>query len=377
MMEYDVAFNRGEPENGAIGALILPDGGIHHFPSSIQRGKHLRSTVLDIAREAGVSSATVDRVLNNREGVRERTRKSVLETARRLGYLPAEATDASSSPIRLDFVLPAGTNTFIANLFDHILNQGTLDDGVDVRLHSIEGFNPDSLAQMLDTLIGTTQGVGVIALDHPTVREAMRRLAASGAPIVTLVSDILHVPRLSYVGIDNRAAGRLAGYLLGRLIRTGGKRKIALFAGSLSYRGHEEREMGFRHVITEEFPDLEVLELREIRDDRQRAYEEVSSLLKRHPDLSAIYNIGAGNAGIGHALQEAGLSRSILFLGHELTESTKRFLLDGTMDAVIDQNPRVEAREAISILKNANLGRRFEYHPPRLQVIFRENIPEL
>lgn len=333
---------------------------------------------MDIAREAGVSPATVDRVLNNREGVRERTRRSVLETARRLGYvsMPAGGEEAPDAPIRLDFVLPAGTNTFIANLLEQIVGQGALQDEIDVHVHSIEGFNPDSLAQKLDALIGTTQGVGVIALDHPTVREAMRKLAASGVPIVTLASDILHVPRLGYVGIDNRAAGRLAGYLLGRLLGKGEKRKIALFAGSLSYRGHEEREMGFRHIIAEEFQDLEVVELREVRDDRQRAYEEAVSLLRRHPDLSGIYNIGAGNAGIGQALQEAGLARAVLFVGHELTDSTKRFLLDGTMDAVIDQNPRVEAREAISMLKNTVRARKFEYHPPRLQVIFRENIPE-
>lgn len=333
---------------------------------------------MDIAREAGVSPATVDRVLNNREGVRERTRRTVLETARKLGYVsvPDGEADTPDAPIRLDFVLPAGTNTFIANLLEQIVGQGALQDDIDVHMHSIEGFNPDSLAHKLDALIGTTQGVGVIALDHPTVREAMRKLAASGVPIVTLASDILHVPRLGYVGIDNRAAGRLAGYLLGRLLGKGAKRKIALFAGSLSYRGHEEREMGFRHIIAEEFQDLEVVELREVRDDRQRAYEEAVSLLRRHPDLSGIYNIGAGNAGIGQALREAGLARAVLFVGHELTESTKRFLLDGTMDAVIDQNPRVEAREAISMLKNTVRARKFEYHPPRLQVIFRENIPE-
>jgi LacI family transcriptional regulator len=333
---------------------------------------------MDIAREAGVSSATVDRVLNNREGVRERTRKAVLETARKLGYAsePGTAEEVPGMAVRLDFVLPAGTNTFIANLLQQIVSQGELHDNIEVHAHSIEGFNPDSLARQLDALIGTTQGVGVIALDHPTVREAMRRLAASGAPIVTLVSDILHVPRLGYVGIDNRAAGRLAGYLLGRLLGRGEKRKIALFAGSLSYRGHEEREMGFRHVIAEDFHNLEIVELREIRDDRQRAFDETVSLLKRHPDLSGIYNIGAGNAGIGQALQEAGLAQSVIFVGHELTESTKRFLLDGTMDAVIDQNPRVEAREALSMLKNTILGAKFDYHPPRLQVIFRENIPE-
>lgn len=338
----------------------------------------MRSTLMDIAREAGVSLATVDRVLNNREGVRERTRKVVLETARKLGYVsePENQPAGADASLRLDFVLPAGTNTFIAKLLEQIASQGELQEGIDVHTHSIEGFNPDSIARQLDALSGITQGVGVIALDHPTVREAMRRLAASGAPIVTLVSDILHVPRLGYVGIDNRAAGRLAGYLLGRLLGRGAKRKIALFAGSLSYRGHEEREMGFRHVIAEEFRDLEVVELREIRDDRKRAFEETTSLLKRHPDLSGIYNIGAGNAGIGQALQEAGLAQSVIFVGHELTESTKRFLLDGTIDAVIDQNPRVEAREALSMLKNTLLGRKFDYHPPRLQVIFRENIPE-
>ncbi|MBP1884136.1 LacI family DNA-binding transcriptional regulator [Sinorhizobium mexicanum] len=338
----------------------------------------MRSTLMDIAREAGVSTATVDRVLNNREGVRERTRQAVLETARKLGYVtpPDEEGGNANAPVRLDFVLPAGTNTFIANLLDQLVTQAGAQDGMDVHVHSIEGFNPDSLARQLDALTGTTQGVGVLALDHPTVREAMRKLAASGVPIVTLVSDILHVPRLGYVGIDNRAAGRLAGYLLGRLLGKGAKRKIALFAGSLSYRGHEEREMGFRHVIAEEFQDLEVVELREIRDDRQRAFEETAALLKRHPDLSGIYNIGAGNAGIGQALQEAGFAQSVIFVGHELTERTKRFLLDGTMDAVIDQNPRVEAREALAMLKNTVLGRRFDYHPPRLQVIFRENIPE-
>ena len=41
----------------------------------------------------------------------------------------------------------------------------------------------------------------------------------------------------------NRQAGRLAGFLLGRLLGTSAPRKVAMFAGSLSYRGHQEREM--------------------------------------------------------------------------------------------------------------------------------------
>jgi LacI family transcriptional regulator len=338
----------------------------------------LRHTVTDIAREAGVSPATVDRVLNNRQGVRARTRETVLQTARRLGYVAAYegAPPDKVTQVRLDFVLPAGTNTFVANLLREIVRQSELQADVDAHVHSIEGFNPESLARTLTELKDATQGVGVIALDHPTVREAMRALSNAGVPLVTLASDILHVPRTGYVGIDNRAAGRLAGYLLGRFLGTGKPRKIALFAGSLSYRGHEEREMGFRHVIAEDFLNLEIVALHEIRDDRERAYKETIALLKRHPDLSGIYNIGAGNAGIGQALEETGMGGSVIFVGHELTDSTRRFLLSGTVDAIIDQNPRVEARETIAMLKNTALGRSIDYHPPRLQVIFRENIPE-
>ncbi|MGZ2443944.1 LacI family transcriptional regulator [Sinorhizobium medicae] len=338
------------------------------------RGVFVRSTLADIAREAGVSSATVDRVLNNRSGVKARTRDIVIETARRLGYFGA--LKEGGGCVQLDFVLPAGTNTFIANLQQQIEMQASGRDDLDVRVHSVEGFNPFTLATKLNELHGRTMGAGVIALDHPAVREAMRSLAALGVPIITLVSDILHVPRLGYIGIDNRAAGRLAGYLLGRLLGPGGRRKIALFAGSLSYRGHEEREMGFRHVVSEEFPHLEVVELREIRDDRARALTETRSLLQRHPDLAGIYNIGAGNSGIGEALMESGGARNVIFVGHELTENSKQLLLNGTLDAVIDQNPRVEAREALSMLARSVRGEPLEYHPPRLQVIFRENIPE-
>lgn len=337
----------------------------------------MRSTLIDIAREAGVSAATVDRVLNNRAGVRSRTREIVIETAHRLGYISdgsAPAQQPSGATVRLDFVLPMGTNTFIKMLHQQLEVQGAARPDLDVRIVPIEGFNPDTLARTLHELRGQTQGVGVIALDHPTVREAIRALSASGVKVVTLASDILHVPRIAYVGIDNRQAGRLAGYVLGRFLGTSAPKKVALFAGSLSYRGHEEREMGFRHILAEEFPNLQIVELREMLDDREKAFAEASALLDRHDDLAGIYNIGAGNQGIARALKQRGMN--LVFVGHEATEGNKALLLDGTLDAVIDQNPRVEAREVLNILAQSVRGLDYDSHAPRLQIVFRENIPE-
>nr|WP_292517078.1 substrate-binding domain-containing protein [Mesorhizobium sp.] len=92
--------------------------------------------------------------------------------------------------------------------------------------------------------------------------------------------------------------------------------------------------------------------MREMLDDREKAYSEASALLERHPDLAAIYNVGAGNTGIARALKERGRAKEIIFLGHEVTDGIKQLLLDGTLDAVVDQNPRVEAREAFNILSH-------------------------
>lgn len=339
----------------------------------------MRSTLIDVAREAGVSPATVDRVLNNRAGVRDRTREIVIETAQRLGYISDGAAPAPTSThekLRLDFVLPMGTNTFIKMLKHQLEVQGAAREDLDIGIKSIEGFNPDTLARTLLELNGRSQGVGVIALDHPTVREAIRVLSDSGVKVLTLVSDITQVPRIAYVGVDNRQAGRLAGYVLGRFLGTDRPGKVALFAGSLSYRGHEEREMGFRHILAEEFPALQIVELREMLDDREKAFAEAHALLGRHGDIAAIYNIGAGNVGIARALKETGKAGSVVFIGHEVTNDTKSLLLDGVMHAVIDQNPRVEAREALNILSQSVREQPYVYHAPRLLIVFKENIPD-
>jgi LacI family transcriptional regulator len=337
-----------------------------------------RATLEDVARDSGASLATVDRVVNNRAGVRDRTRQRVLQAAERLGYLAtprAEPAEALTS-VTLDFVLPDGTNSFILNLARHLREAAAARPEVKLRLYMIEGFDPAAMAAKLGELAGRSQGIGITALDHPILREAIRSVIAGGTPVVTLASDITQVPRIGYIGIDNRAAGRLAGYLLGRFLH-GGPGKVALFAGSLSYRGHEEREMGFRHILAESHPGLTIVELREVSDDTDRGYTEAKLLLARHPDLDGIYSIGGGIEGIARAVEEAGRGGDVILIGHELTEHTRRLLMTGTIDALIDQNPRVEAREAIDLLLQASRGgTRLDGRPMRVHAIFRENLPE-
>jgi hypothetical protein len=76
-----------------------------------------------------------------------------------------------------------------------------------------------------------------------------------------------------------------------------------------------------------EFSKLEVLPVREGRDDYQRNEEVVAALIEETPDLVAIYNVGAGNRGVIAALEVAGRGRDVVTVAHELTTFTRRGLV--------------------------------------------------
>lgn len=333
----------------------------------------MRVTMSEIARLAGVSPATVDRVLNDRAGVRGRTRSIVMEAAHQLGYFGLSEAK-SSKAVRIVFFLPEGPNSFMRELRTHLLEEAQARPDVSVQVEEVVNPSPDAYVAALRAIEGKCDAIGIVAPDHPMLREELTLLSRKGVRIATLVSDISAISKIGYVGIDNRAAGRLAGLLLGRFLNAGKRYKIAVFVGSLTYRGHEEREMGFRSMLAEDFPELEIVHFAEVSDDRAKAYQQTKQLLER-ADIDGIYSIGAGNQGIVQALKETRKGREIVFIGHDLTDTTRTALLDRTMDAVIDQNPRIEAREILRMLSAAVRGQMEPEYPPRLQVIFRENIP--
>jgi len=339
-----------------------------------------RARVVDIARRAGVSTATVDRVLNRRPGVRDATLQRVLKAASELDYLPEQALHAAAAPQpqRLVFLLPGGTNPFIRMLGDMVgyAHEHWAPFNVRCRTETIESFNPHALADSLLRLGQRADGIATMALEHPVVREAVATLAARGVLVVTLISDLSNSQRAAYLGLDNRAAGRTAGYLIGRFIGTRAA-QVALIAGSLSYRAHEEREAGFLHVIDELFPRLQVVGLREGQDDAEKNYRQTRALLDQHAELAGIYNIGGASDGVARALKEAGRDRQVVFIGHGLTPDTRALLIDGCLDAVISQSPQATLMNCLRIFTNLREKRPAlsGVEVTRSQVIFRENLP--
>ena len=336
----------------------------------------------DIAVRAKVSQATVDRVLNRRAGVRNLTAKRVLRAAAELGYLPAEELFKSlrPKPMRIVFLLPAGTNPYLLQLGDIVKGAAAngFNEDAAIRCFFIDSFNPRILTEALRRYGGKFDGIAFMAIDHPLVREAVSALRAKGKYVVTIVSDISNTDRTAYVGLDNRAVGRTAAYLLGRLAREQ-KGKVALIAASRTYRAHEEREMGFLGLMAESFPHLSVVGLREGHDNRDENYRHALTVLAEHPDLIGIYNVGGSSDGIARALREKRRDQHILFIGHGLTADTRAFLVEDTMDVVITQSPQHIVRNTLQIF--ANMRNRNEplvgVPPLIMEVVVKENLPQV
>src|SRR5436190_242468 len=139
-----------------------------------------RATIEDVARQAGVSVATVDRVLNGRASVRPQTVERVEGAIRLLNYQPDRlaARLARGKEYRFCFVLPEGSNSFMIGLGEevraaaHRMRQEKV--AIDMRLTDV--FDPETLARTLDQIGDIYDGVAVVALDHPRVREAINGL---------------------------------------------------------------------------------------------------------------------------------------------------------------------------------------------------------
>jgi LacI family transcriptional regulator len=312
--------------------------------------------------------------------VRTVTINRVEAAIRDLNYQPDRiaARLARSREYRFCFVLPERSGDFWERINEEVrvVAERMTGERVTISVRRVDVFDGVLLANTLDAIGDMFDGIAVVALDHPAVRESINALAARGVTVVTLVSDVPGSKRVHYAGIDNSSAGRTAGSLMGRFLR-GVTGKVGLIAGSLALRDHIERQFGFEQVMTHEYPKLELLPVRESRDDWRKLEDMTAQLLAEQPDLVGIYNVGGGTRGIVAGLETAGRSRDIVLIAHDLSDSNRKALIRGTIDAVINQDPGHEVRSAVRVLmsKADNVPLIESQERIRIDIFLRDNLP--
>ncbi|MGR3512849.1 MAG: LacI family DNA-binding transcriptional regulator [Paracoccaceae bacterium] len=333
-----------------------------------------------MARVAGVSLATVDRVLNARPGVRSVTIEKVNNAITELGYVrdTAAANLARKRLYRLLFIIPDSANEFMIALEQAITAQAAklVHQRTTLQHIAVPPFDPRAVVDALDALDPeTTDGVAVIGVETPSVRDAVKRTRAKGIAVVALVSDLPSSERDHFVGIDNIAAGRTAAQLMGRFVRREGR--VLVITGSRLARDHLERRKGFDALMAEEFPGLDVVASIEGRDDPDLIRALLPEVFATYPDLRGIYSSAAGNPGLIQYLEETGPHDDLVVVAHELTPASRTALQQGTFDAIINQDTGHIVRSATRLLRATLDKVPFDDTQERIRIdiYLKENLP--
>lgn len=329
----------------------------------------------DIARTAGVSVSTVDRVLNDRGGVSDGKRRRVIEAARTIG---AKRTLPPPTQGTLHFdVLLTQDHTAHYRRVERALREYGDILSPRVAIHR-SVWTEQKSGQMLDFIRKPGHRrhglIVVIAQDTPDITAAISDVIKSGIPTV-LLSGLPVSSGHIYAGIDNFGAGRTAATLMGPRLPAVGT--VAIFAGTLTYLAHRQRVAGFTEVMQARWPHLQLLGPIEIHDRVDAAHKAMTRVLKSTPNLVGIYNTCAASEGLYSALCSGGrLGSPLTWIGHEATDEHKAIARKGMLSMVIDQDADAQVQMALQALLFANGDIATPArHPQRFHIITDENWP--
>lgn len=331
--------------------------------------------VSDIVTQSGLSRATVDRVLHGRSGVHPSTIAQVQSAIEELDR-QREQVHLSTRPLILDLVMQAPQRFSAASrqaLEDEL--QALRPAVVRVRSHLDERSDASAAVRAIEAVAARgSDGLVLKAPDHPAVREAVDRLAAAGVPTVTYVTDVTGCARAAYVGVDNRAAGATAAYLVHHW--RGSTGDVLVTESSSSFHGEEERVAGFRAALADLSPGRAIRTITDTDGLDATMHDAVAAMLAEHPGLDAVYSVGGGNRATLTAFEAAG-RRPGVFVAHDLDVDNRTLLRRHRLTAVLHHDLRADMRRAARMLLQARglLPGRPVTLPSQVQVVTPFNEP--
>lgn len=315
----------------------------------------MRPTARDLAVAAGVSLATVDRVLNDRPNVSKKAARQVTEAIERIGFVRnlAAANLARSTTYRFRFILPQAGDQYLKEIMHEIraLNDTLRSEMVTAEIVQIPIEDAHLVANHLASLDrGKVDGVAIMAPESPQVRDALQRLVERDIHFVRLLSGKEAAAGADFVGINNHAAGATAARLVGRFCRNQAG-SVMVIADTMRAQDSIERRLGFDTVINEAFPHLRVLPSLETHADNERTRRIVSRTLEHNRDVVALYVMSAEARAPITCISAFVDLDELVVVAHERTPFSVAALKSGKIDAVIAQNPGHAVRSAVRVLR--------------------------
>lgn len=309
-----------------------------------------------IAKLAGVSRGTVDRVIHNRGRVKPETLEQVLAAMRELHYEPSSLGRA--------FYMSRQNNQIGVLVsqrepdFQRQVEQGVEDGAAYARQHGVEvrteHASPDDegayLAALDRLLAHKLRGLALRGIRSEALAERLRALREEGVLLVTYNEDIQPDLRHCYVGENARQGGACGAFLLRQCCPAGGR---ALVVGvDPDHYSNAERIQGFQDCFRQ-LPGGGEAQVVYGRGNHDISYRAVRESLEADRGVSGVFVTGAGLSGAAQAVDDLGLSGKVKVVGYDATESNVAYLKKGTVQFLIDQAPHSQGYKSVQLLTDA------------------------
>jgi LacI family transcriptional regulator len=317
----------------------------------------------EVAQRCGVNASSVVRLAQSLGFSGYRELQAVLQQHLSASISEAKHLDAGnfappeiSKPLRLHLFADSG-RSFVEAAETAAKNfcLRNLSVEINVELHVSYTVDPNDFAQRIEAAAATSDGIILVAREHPAINDAVRVITGRGIPVICLTTDLPSSGRTAYVGSDQYVSGATAGWLCGRMLPRGETGQV-LFVYSVPFRCHQDREQGFRHVFRSEFPALAIDEKVSSNESVDVIYDAVRRYIGKNGPPAAIYNVSGANLGVGRALEDEGISKTTVFVGHELNMNSRSLLERGIMDIAIGHDFEREIALSVECIKMARQG---------------------
>lgn len=338
-----------------------------------------RVTLKMIAEKAGTSIGTVDRAINNRGGVSEKSQRLILTVAKELGYRPNKFASALArkKTIHIGIAYPEEPHEFFRDIdlgVDDAIE--TLRDyGATVEKLRYETHSPKLAMERLARIDPSRYDGLAVNSVGPSVTTQIDAFIRAGVPVITFNTDAPESNRLFYVGNDSRQSGLMGGELLSMLLQ--GKGKVTVVGNFAQTAPFIERFGGFCEYVQLNAPEINILPCTECRSNPELASQILIDLLERQPDINGIFCTGySSTVGAITALQKL-RRRDIRMIGYDVTERTAQMLRDGWCDALLYQEPYRQGYQAANLLARHILE---GWNPPQkrlnldTQIVIKSNV---
>jgi LacI family transcriptional regulator len=315
--------------------------------------KKERGGIHQIAELANVSIGTVDRALHGRNGIRESTRRRILEIARQIGYTPnlaARALSTSKTGARIGVCIPREIRFFYDQLWSGVLDEARrlAQLGVQFEYRPVPTLGEDDTKALKELLKAGVNGVIVTAGNPKGLSPLIDEAEENGVRVVCVSTDAPESRRSSIVCVDPWLNGHIAGELMGKFLPPNSK--VAVVAGMLTALDHRKKTDGFSDAFPRHCSGGEIISILEAHEDEDESFQKTFDLLGRVPRLDGIYVNTVNCLPVCRALGARGLAGKVKLITTDLFAEMAPYFERGTISASIYQQPYRQGQIAVRLV---------------------------